>query len=57
LLFDALMRLRSAAALPQLNHYGIKDSDLESLAKKAATKTNPVALDAGDYHALLSDCL
>lgn len=56
-LLDSLRRLVAAASLPGLSSYGITREDLESLAAAAATKTNPVPLEAREYKGLLAAAL
>jgi len=53
LLARSLGDLVAAAALPAWQSYGFEPGAIPDLARKAAAKTNPVALDAGDYESLL----
>ena len=56
-LLEALGRLEGAAGLSRLGAWGMTDADVDGLASKAATKTNPVPLSAGDYAELLRAAL
>jgi alcohol dehydrogenase class IV len=54
LLFRALAGLVEKAALPAWETYGFEPAAIPELARQAAAKTNPVALDAEDYERLLA---
>ncbi|OHE66578.1 MAG: hypothetical protein A2Y36_05360 [Treponema sp. GWA1_62_8] len=53
----ALRRLVTIAGLRRLADWGMREADIPELASAAGTKTNPVALAASDYEALLHEAI
>jgi len=56
-LLDLLASYTEIARLPRMGGWGVKSEDLDALAAKASTKTNPVPLTPADYRELLSQVL
>jgi len=56
-LLERLAAYTEIAGLPRMGGYGVRQEDLDGLAAKASTKTNPVHLPPADYRGLLAQVL
>ncbi len=56
-LLERLAGYTEIAGLPRMGGFGVRAEDLDGLAAKAATKTNPVPLSNADYRELLTQVL
>jgi len=56
-LLESLAAYTEIAGLPRMGGYGVRQEDLDGLAAKASTKTNPVPLTPSDYRELLARAL
>jgi alcohol dehydrogenase class IV len=56
-LLEFLAFYTEIAQLPRMGGWGVKGEDLDALAAKASTKTNPVTLTPEDYRELLAQVL